>query len=122
MGLALRPRRALHLGLHHATVPAYALAPEAMGRAMGHLGARFLLHSGPEAPPTNGALFAPKPGTATMRIGWGGPEQRQARQIALCAAAGLAALAAFVLGGRALARGEWPARSVPLGWRRVRLR
>jgi short-subunit dehydrogenase len=120
--LALRPRRALRLGLHHAAAPAYRLAPEAMGRAMGQLGARFLLHSGSEAPPTDGALFAPMPGTTTMRIDWGAPERRQARQIALCAAAGLAGLAALVLGGRALGEGGGPARSPPLGWRRVRLR
>jgi NADP-dependent 3-hydroxy acid dehydrogenase YdfG len=121
VGLALRPRRALHLGLHHAVAPAYALAPEVTGRVMGRLGARFLLHSGPEAPPTDGALFMPMPGTTAMRIGWGAPEQRQARQIALCAAAGLAGLAAVVLSSRAFGRGEGPARSAPLGWRRVRL-
>jgi short-subunit dehydrogenase len=121
--LALHPRRALHLGLHHATVPAYALMPEAVGWAMGHLGARFLLHSGPEAPPTDGALFAPMTETTAMRIGWGASERRQAWQAALgVAAAGLVGLAAFVFGGRALGRGRALSQSAPLGWQRVRLR
>jgi short-subunit dehydrogenase len=106
VGLVLRPRRALHLGLHHATVPAYRLAPEVVGKAMGGLGARFLLHAGPKAAPTDGALFAPMPETTTMRIGWGASERRQARQVALGVAAGIVGLAAFVFGARAFDRGE----------------
>jgi short-subunit dehydrogenase len=101
VGLALRPRRALHIGLHHAVVPAYALAPETTGRMMGRLGAAFLLHSGPEAAPTDGAFFTPIPGTTGIRIGWGDPQHRRARQVGF----GLAAcLVALLLGPRMLRR------------------
>jgi short-subunit dehydrogenase len=120
--LVLRPRRALHLGLHHTTVPAYRLAPEVVGKAMGRLGARFLLHSGPEAAPTDGALFAPMPDTAMMRIGWCALERRQARQVALGVAAGIVGLAAFVFGGRAFGRGEALSRSASPRGQRERLR
>jgi short-subunit dehydrogenase len=68
VGLALRPRRALHLGLHHATVPAYALASEAVGRAMGHLGGHFLLHSGPEATLLHGSPGVPLPSRLPRRV------------------------------------------------------
>jgi short-subunit dehydrogenase len=101
VGLAARPRRALHIGLHHAVVPAYAVAPETTGRIMGRLGAFFLLHSGREAAATNGAIFTPMSGTTGMRIGWGAPQRRQARQVGF----GLAAcLAALLLSHRVLRR------------------
>ncbi|MFC7543937.1 hypothetical protein ACFQU2_37015 [Siccirubricoccus deserti] len=57
--LALRPRRALHIGTPHALVPAFWLAPEAAGRLMGRLAARFGLGSGPRAARTDGALLVP---------------------------------------------------------------
>jgi hypothetical protein len=119
--LALRPHRALYLGLHHATVPAYKLAPEVVGRAMGRLGARFLLHSGPKAAPTDGALFAPVAGTTTMRIGWGSLERRQARQVALGVAACIVGLAAFVFGGRAFDRSKALSQSAPRNGQRRHL-
>jgi hypothetical protein len=89
---------------------------------MGRLGARFLLHSGPEAAPTDGALFAPMPDTAMMRIGWCALERRQARQVALGVAAGIVGLAAFVFGGRAFGRGEALSRSASPRGQRERLR
>jgi hypothetical protein len=116
--LASHPRRALHVGLHHAVVPAYAVAPETTGRIMGRLGAFFLLHSGPEAAATNGAIFTPMPGTTGMRIGWGAPQHRKARQAGFGLAAGLAAL---LLGRRVMLqaalrrspRQRRPARVIP---------
>jgi hypothetical protein len=122
VGLALCPRPALHLGQHHALVPAYRLMPETAGRLLGRLAARFVLRSGPEAPPTDGAVFAPLPAGRSIRIGWGAAEQRQAQQIALGAAVGLAGLAAFVLGRRAVGRGEVPLRSAPPDSRQGRQR
>jgi NAD(P)-dependent dehydrogenase (short-subunit alcohol dehydrogenase family) len=47
VGLALRPRRAVHVGALHASAVPYALAPDSTGRMMGRLGRRFLFRSGP---------------------------------------------------------------------------
>jgi short-subunit dehydrogenase len=70
VGLAQYPRRTLHLGLHNALAVAYAVAPEATGRAVGKMMERFLLHSGPPAPATEGTLFERVPEGTTTRGGW----------------------------------------------------
>ncbi|HEX8373723.1 MAG TPA: SDR family oxidoreductase, partial [Geminicoccaceae bacterium] len=83
VGLALRPRRAVHVGaLHALTAPAYALAPDRAGRLAGRLGRRFFLESGPAAPASDGALFAPVPDVLGVRGGWGRPERAAAGRAA----------------------------------------
>jgi short-subunit dehydrogenase len=73
VGLALRPRRALHLGLQHALTVPYTLAPEMTGRIAGPIWEQFLLRSGPPAPPSDGTLFEPmQQGTGT-RGTWDNP-------------------------------------------------
>ncbi|GGC66342.1 short-chain dehydrogenase [Siccirubricoccus deserti] len=99
--LALRPRRALHIGTPHALVPAFWLAPEAAGRLMGRLAARFGLGSGPRAARTDGALLVPMAEGAGLRGGWAAAERRWERQIALGAVVAAAVgVAAFVIGRR----------------------
>jgi short-subunit dehydrogenase len=103
--LALRPRRAVHVGaLHVATLP-YAAGPELVGRLAGRLGRRFFLDSGPPAAVSDGSLFAPMPEGTGIRGGWGEPERAQARRaMGAAAVLGLAAAAAGMMlarsGGR----------------------
>ncbi len=96
VGLALRPRRALHLGLQHALALPYTLAPEATGLVAGPLWERFLLRSGPPAPPSDGTLFEPVAEGTGTRGGWR-PEPAGGASLA-----GLALLAALPLGLAAL--------------------
>ncbi len=96
VGLALRPRRALHLGLQHALALPYTLAPEATGRAAGPLWERFLLRSGPPAPPSDGTLFEPVAEGTGTRGGWR-PEPAGSASMA-----GFALLAALPIGLAAL--------------------
>jgi hypothetical protein len=70
--LALHPRRALHFGLQHALALPYTLAPEMTGRIAGPLWERFLLRSGPPAPPTDGTLSEPMAEGTGLHGSWGG--------------------------------------------------
>lgn len=70
VGLALHPRRAVHLGMQQALSVPYALAPETTGRIAGRLWERFLLHSGRSAPRTDGTLFEPVAEGTGIRGGW----------------------------------------------------
>ncbi len=88
--LALRPRRAVRVGALHGVVVPHRLAPGATGRLVAGLGRRFLLGSGPPAPPSSGALFETRATPAAPRGGWGARERRQAR----AAGGALAAIAA----------------------------
>ncbi len=98
VGLALRPRRAAHVGALHASVAPYALAPHSTGRLMGRLGRRFLFRSGPPADASDGGLFETVPAGADVRGGWGIPERARARRVvALAAFAGLAGASAALL-------------------------
>jgi short-subunit dehydrogenase len=72
VGLARHPRRSLHLGLQHALALPYTLAPEATGRIAGPLWERFLLHSGPPAPPSDGTLHEAMAEGSGLRGRWGG--------------------------------------------------
>ncbi len=92
VGLALRPRRALHIGALHALAAPYALAPDSTGRSVARLGRRFLLHWGPPASASDGGLFETVRTEAAIRGGWGIPERRRARR-AMAIAATLAGLA-----------------------------
>ena len=96
VGLALRPRRSLHLGLHHALRVPHALAPEATGRIAGPLWQRFLLRSGASAPPTEGTLFEPVAEGTGTRGGW------RASPAGGASLVGLALLAALPFGLAAL--------------------
>ncbi len=96
VGLALRPRRALHLALQHALALPYTLAPEATGRMAGPLWEGFLLRSGPPAPLSDGTLFEPVAEGTGTRGGWR-PEPAGGAPLA-----GLALLAALPLGLAAL--------------------
>jgi NAD(P)-dependent dehydrogenase (short-subunit alcohol dehydrogenase family) len=97
VGLALRPRRALHLGLQHALALPYTLAPEATGRIAGPLWERFLLRSGSPAPPSDGTLHEPMAEGTGTRGGWRAEPGAGAAPLA-----GLALLAALPLGLAAL--------------------
>jgi short-subunit dehydrogenase len=93
VGLALRPRRAVHVGAMNALAVPYGLAPEATGRLAGRLATRFFLRSGAPAPASDGSLFAPVEDGLEVRGGWGEPARSRAR-LALAAAAGAGLLAA----------------------------
>jgi len=98
VGLALRPRRAVHVGALHASAVPYALAPDSAGRLMGRLGQRFLFRSGPPANSSNGGLFETVPAGAEGSGAWGLPERSRAkRAVALAALAGLAGTSAVLL-------------------------
>ena len=93
VGLVQRPRRALHLGMSHAAVPAYLLAPEFVGRMLGWLMARFVIPYGPRAADTDGALLTPVPEGTGMRGGWNESMPKHAGRLALAGGATLAVLA-----------------------------
>jgi hypothetical protein len=98
VGLALRPRRAVHVGALHASAVPYALAPDSTGRMMGRLGRRFLFRSGPPADASDGGLFETVQGEAEVRGGWGIPERARARRaVAIAAFAGLAGASVVLL-------------------------
>jgi short-subunit dehydrogenase len=75
VALALRPRRALHLGAAHAFVPIYALMPETAMRWLGRVFMWLIFRTGPHATRTNGAVLAPMAEGTTTAIGWGMPRQ-----------------------------------------------
>jgi hypothetical protein len=100
VGLALRPRRALHLGAHQMLVPVHALVPETAGRLLGWAAERFLRQSGPAALATDGALLMPVAQGTGTGIGWGAAEQRRAARFALGMAAGLMGVAGVMLARR----------------------
>jgi short-subunit dehydrogenase len=98
VSLALRPRRAAYVGVHHALAAPYALMPEATGRIMGRSSRRFLLESGPPADAFDGTLFEPVQEGVGIRGGWGLPERRGARNIGLAALAGIAGASVLLAG------------------------
>ena len=98
VGLALRPRRTVHVGALHASAVPYALAPDSTGRLVGRLGRRFLFRSGPPADASDGGLFETVQGEAEVRGGWGIPERARARRaVAFAAFAGLAGASVALL-------------------------
>jgi NADP-dependent 3-hydroxy acid dehydrogenase YdfG len=99
--LAVRPRRAVRVGATNLTSVPFALAPDAVGRVLARLGRRYLLRSGPVAPPSSGALFGPLPaGPAEVRGGWGARQRRRVRAITAAAGLGTAAGIVAVAGRR----------------------
>jgi short-subunit dehydrogenase len=104
VSLALRPRRALHVGMHHALAAPYALAPEATGRLMGRMACRLLLESGPPAEAFDGTLFEPVREGVGVRGGWGLPERRRARNVSFAALAAIAGVSALLAGAWGLSR------------------
>ncbi|MXQ12387.1 SDR family oxidoreductase [Microvirga makkahensis] len=102
--LALRPRRALHVGIHHALAAPYAFAPEETGRIMGRIARKFLLEAGPPAEAFDGTLFEPVREGIGVRGGWGLPERRRTRNVSLAALAGIAGASALLAGVWGLSR------------------
>jgi NAD(P)-dependent dehydrogenase (short-subunit alcohol dehydrogenase family) len=86
--LALRPRRALHIGAPLRLVPVFALAPEAVGSMLGRFIRHLGLERGTPAPHTDGAVLAPLDHPTGLRSGWGTAERRQ-MQLAGLGAAGV---------------------------------
>jgi NAD(P)-dependent dehydrogenase (short-subunit alcohol dehydrogenase family) len=104
VGLAVRPRRAVHVGALHASAIPYKLAPDTTGRLVGRLGRRFLFRLGPAADASDGGLFETVPAEAEVRGGWGMPERARARRAAALAAfAGLAGASVALLSRTRLA-------------------
>ncbi|MGY1693102.1 SDR family NAD(P)-dependent oxidoreductase [Geodermatophilus sp. SYSU D01105] len=95
VGLVTRPRRSVRVGALNGVAVPYALAPDRAVRLAARLGRRYLLGSGPPAPPDPGALFGPVPGPAEPRGDWGRPQRRRAR---------LAAASLALVGAAAAAR------------------
>ena len=95
VSLAIRPRRALHLGLQHALAPGYLLMPDTTRRLTGRLPQHFLFRSGPPTGVTNGVLFKPMADGTGTRGGWGDLQQQRrstARSVGTIGLAGLATL------------------------------
>jgi hypothetical protein len=91
VGLAVRPRRSVRVGSLNALAVPYRVAPDVVPRLAARLGRRYLLRSGPPAPPDPGGLLGPVAGPAHTRGGWGREQRRTARLLmASAAAAGLA--------------------------------
>jgi NAD(P)-dependent dehydrogenase (short-subunit alcohol dehydrogenase family) len=97
VGLALRPRRSVRVGVLHASSVPYTLAPDPIGRLAARLGGRFLLRSGPPADASNGGLFETVPAEAEVRGDWGMPERRRAKRAVVIAAALVAGTSAVLL-------------------------
>jgi NAD(P)-dependent dehydrogenase (short-subunit alcohol dehydrogenase family) len=97
VGLALRPRRSVRIGVLHASSVPYTLAPDPTGRLASRLGGRFLLRSGPPADASNGGLFGTVPAEAEVRGDWGMPERRRAKRAVVIAAALVAGTSAVLL-------------------------
>lgn len=91
--LVRRPRRALNLGLAHAMVPAFRLAPDLAARGMARAIQRGMFRSGPPAPRTDGAIPAPVAVGTGASIGWGRQPRVQGGMMAAAAVAVFAALA-----------------------------
>jgi hypothetical protein len=92
--LAVHPHRSVRIGAAHALAAPYWMAPDWTGKLIAALGRRFLLQSGPLAPPSSGSLFEPVMDRGRIRGGWGEPERSRAkRNLALVALAGLSILA-----------------------------
>jgi hypothetical protein len=97
VGLALRPQRALHMGLQHVVAPGYMLAPETSGRLAGRFLQRFLFQFGPRANITDGILFKPVAGGTGTRGGWGDIEAERSRTMRSIGMLGLITVAGLVL-------------------------
>jgi short-subunit dehydrogenase len=98
VNLALRPQRALYVGVHHALAAPYVLAPEVTGKTMGRMARRFLLESGPPAETFDGTLFEPVPDGVGVRGGWGLPERQRAWTGGIAALVGIAGASALLAG------------------------
>ncbi len=99
VALADRPRRALNIGVMHAGVPGFWLAPDTFGRAFAQAMRRAFAR-GPRAPRTDGALLAPVPEGTGTSMGWGAAAQHRLEAKALGVALGLVALGGLVAGAR----------------------
>jgi short-subunit dehydrogenase len=99
--LALRLRRAVHVGAQHAVALPYAAMPERVGRVAGRLGRRFFLESGDPAAACDGSLFEPVRDEMGVHGAWGEPQRTRARRTLTAAALlGLVAGSAFTLARR----------------------
>jgi hypothetical protein len=99
VSLAGRPRRERRVGGQHALAYAYALAPDAVGRAAARLGGWYFRSAGEPAEPFDGALFGVRPAPVSGRGGWGRPQRMRARAV-VAGLAVAAAVTAAVRSGR----------------------
>lgn len=104
VGLALRPRRAVHIGVPAASPLLAALIPDAAGGMIGRGAAQALMGSGEPAPATGGALLKPVPEGTGLRGRWDGPGPRRQGGGGVAAAAAVAGLAAAAFATALLAR------------------
>lgn len=91
--LALRPRRALYIGAHHALALPYLAAPEPTRRLLGRLSRLHIMESGPRAESTAASLFTPVEAGTGIRGGWA-VKNRQRFSLGGLALAGLLAAGA----------------------------
>jgi short-subunit dehydrogenase len=99
--LALRPRRAVHVGAQHAAALPYAVMPERVGRLAGRLGRRFFLDAGDPASYSDGSLFKPVRDHMGVHGAWGEPQRTRARRTLTAAVLlGLVAASAVTLARR----------------------
>jgi NAD(P)-dependent dehydrogenase (short-subunit alcohol dehydrogenase family) len=95
VSLAGRPRSARRVGSQHLLSVPYAVAPGLTGRLAARLAGWYFGRAGEPAEPTDGALFAVRPGPVSGRGGWGYEQRMKARTVvASVAVAGLAGAAA----------------------------
>jgi short-subunit dehydrogenase len=97
VGLAMRPRRALHIGLQHAMAPGYMLVPESIGRLTGRFLQRFLFQGGSPAPVTEGVLFKPMPEGTGTHGAWGQIDAQQRKKATSIGLVGLVGLVGLML-------------------------
>ncbi len=95
VGLALRPRRALHVGLHHLSAAAYQVAPEPSGRLFGIISRHHFIEAGSVAADFKGTLFQPVVEGSGIRGGWGAAQYKPRNSGAAVALAGIAAASAL---------------------------
>ncbi len=97
VALAVRPRRAVHIGALHGLAVPHLLAPDLSGRVVARLGARYFLRSGASVAASDGGLFAPVEAEPAVKGAWGIPQRRRARLAAAVAAAAAAGAASGAL-------------------------
>lgn len=78
VALTMHPRRALHIGAHHAAAAPYALMPEITGSLLGRAASWHIEGMGEPAPASDGSLFAPVPAGTGIRGGWRAPQDERA--------------------------------------------
>jgi short-subunit dehydrogenase len=106
VGLALRPRRALNIGVPAGARVAGALLPDAVGRWVGRMAKRKLMEEGPRALPTDGSIMRAIPAGTGVRGNYAGASRGGGGgAVAVAAVAGLAVVAGVLVARRGLSAG-----------------